>query len=69
MEDKKISIDKYTYFAMKGLLIDDQTAQAFKTVTDEYMNSFQEAMDKGKTNDEAHEIATNILVAQFRSQK
>ena len=67
--DKKISIDKYTDFAMKGLLIDDQTAQAFKTITDEYMISFQEAMDKGKTNDEAHKIATNILVAQFRSQK
>ena len=68
MQDKKIGIDKFTDFAMKGLLIDDQTAQAFKTITDEYMISFQEAMDNGKTNDEAHKIATNILAAQFRSQ-
>lgn len=68
MQDKKIGIDEFTNFTMKGLLIDDQTVQAFKTVTDEYIISLQEAMDKGKTNDEAHKIATNILFAQLRSQ-
>jgi len=63
-----MDINEYTNFAMKGLIMDDQTTQALKTITDEYMILFQEAMDKGTTNDEAHKIATNILFAQLRSQ-
>ena len=63
-----MDINEYTNFAMKGLIMDDQTTQAFKTITDEYMISLQEAIDNGKSKDEAHKIATNILVAQFRSQ-
>lgn len=63
-----MDINEYTNFAMKGLIMDDQTIQAFKTITDEYMISLQEAIDNGKSEDEAHKIATNILFAQFRSQ-
>ena len=67
MENKKIDIGKYTRFAMKGLVMDDQTVQVFKMITNEYMIVLKEAMDNGKTKDEAHKIATNILIAQFRS--
>lgn len=69
MEDKKIGIDKFTDFTMNGLIIDDDMAQAYKSIVDGYMICFQRAIDKGKTEDEAHTIATNILVGQLRSQK
>ena len=68
MPKQNIDIGKYTSFAMRGLIMDDQTVQAFKMITNEYMIALQEAMDNGKTNDEAHKIATNILIAQLRSQ-
>ncbi|WP_437788562.1 hypothetical protein [Lacticaseibacillus paracasei] len=67
MADKKIYIEKYTSFAMEGLVMDDKTAQAFKVATDEYMVAFQEAIYQGKAKEEAHKIATNVLAAQFKS--
>lgn len=69
MQDKQIGIDKFTNFAMKGLVVDDSMVQAYKAITDGYMICFQCAIDKGETRNEAHTIATNILVGQLKSQK
>lgn len=67
MENKKIDIGKYTCFAMEGLIMDAQTEQQYKMATDLYMTAHDRAVENGADEDEAHKIATNILVANYRS--
>lgn len=67
MEDKKIDIGKYTSFAMEGLVMDDHEKQLYKMATDLYMTVHDRAVENGADEDEAHKIATNVLLANFRS--
>lgn len=67
MDDKKIYIGEYTSFAMEGLVMDDHEKQLYKIATDLYMTTHDRAVENGADEDEAHKIATNILVANYRS--
>lgn len=67
MENKKIDIGKYTSFAMEGLVMDDHEKQLYKMATDLYMAVHDRAVENGADEDEAHKIATNVLLANFRS--
>ncbi|KZU55199.1 hypothetical protein IMAU80053_02747 [Lactiplantibacillus plantarum] len=57
---------KYTMMAMKGLVMDEESIQANKIMTDTYMICFNEAITKGNDVSQAHIIATNILTAMYK---
>lgn len=67
MAKQKIDIGKYTSFAMEGIVMDDHEKQLYKMATDLYMAAHDRAVENGAEEDEAHKIATNILVANYRS--
>ena len=67
MENQKIDIEKYTSFVMEGLVMDEEAEQTYKMATDLYMTVHNRAIENGADEDEAHKIATNILVANYRS--
>jgi cation transport regulator ChaB len=47
--------------------MDDHEKQLYKMATDLYMTAHDRAVENGADEDEAHKIATNILVANYRS--
>ena len=67
-KSKEDQLIEYTQLAMKGLVMGDEEIQYYKVISDVYMIAFDEAVDKGKSKNEAHIIATNILTAMLISQ-